>query len=338
MSGSRRREAGEARSDGPGRAAWASSRGSPRRSKVVSLEAAAASIPAGAHLAIGGFLFHNRPSALVRALARRGTGGLHLYSCPTASYDADLLIGLGLVAETVLANVSFDYLGLAPFFKTAAEQGTVDVVPCDEVTVAGGYMATVEGIPYHPVHSAGGHDIGKASRLVTPYVAHTGHHLYAVAPIAPDVLVLHAQEADPFGNVRHLGSIWGDELMAKASRRVIVEVDRVVEPAVVLADPRGTTLASHLVDAVVEAPYGAHPCSSHLRYLHDEAHIRRYLEAAWAAVTDGDRRPFEAYVERYVTGPRDHAEYLERIGGAAALAALEAEPRRFPGAPAEPTP
>jgi glutaconate CoA-transferase subunit A len=294
---------------------------------VVSIEEAAASIPAGAHLAIGGFLYHNRPTAVVRALARRGTGGLHLYSCPTASYDADLLIGMGLVAETVLANVSFDYMGLAPFFKQAAEAGTVEVVPCDEVTVAGGYMATVEGIPYHPVHSAGGHDIGRASKLVTPYTAHTGHKLYAVSPIAPDVVVLHAQEADAYGNVRHLGSIWGDELMAKASRRVIVEVDRVVDHEVVLADPRGTTVANHLVDAVVEAPFGAHPCSSHLRYLHDEAHIKGYLEAARTAVA-GDRRAFQTYVDRYVTGPRDHAAYLEAIGRER-LAALEAAPRRL---------
>lgn len=298
-----------------------------RRSKLVSVEEAAASIPAGAHLAIGGFLYHNRPTAVVRALARRGTGGLHLYSCPTASYDADLLIGMGLVAETVLAHVSFDYMGLAPFFTEAAERATVEVVPCDEVTVAGGYMATVEGIPYHPVHSAGGHDVGKASKLVTPYVAHTGHHLYAVSPLAPDVVVLHAQEADPYGNVRHLGSMWGDELMAKASKRVIVEVDRVVDHAVVLADPRGTTVANHLVDAVVEAPYGAHPCSSHLRYLHDEAHVREYLAAGRAAV-GGDRRDFERYVERYVTGPRDHAAYLDVIGRER-LAALEAAPRRL---------
>ncbi len=300
-----------------------------RRSKVISLREAAEAIRPGSHLALGGFLFHNRPAALVHALARRGTGELHLYSCPTASYDADLLIGMGLVAETVLANVSFDYLGLAPFFKQAAEHGTVEVVQCDEVTVAGGYMATVEGIPYHPVHSAGGHDIGKASRLVTPYVAHTGHHLFAVSPIAPDLCLLHAQEADRFGNVRHLGGIWGDELMAKASKRVIVEVDRVVDPEVVLADPRGTTIPNHVVEAVVEVPYGAHPCASHLRYLHDEAHLKRYLAAAGAAVTGGDRRPFDAYVDRYVTGPGSHPEYLERIGGRAHLAGLEVEPRRF---------
>jgi glutaconate CoA-transferase subunit A len=236
---------------------------------------------------------------------------------------------MGLVVETVLANVSFDFLGLAPFFKQAAEQGTVEVVQCDEVTVAGGYMATVEGIPYHPVHSAAGHDIGKASRLITPYVAHTGHHLFAVSPIAPEVCLLHAQEADRFGNVRHLGGIWGDELMAKASKRVIVEVDRVVDPEVVLADPRATTIPNHLVEAVVEVPYGAHPCASHLRYLHDEAHLKRYLAAAGAAI-QGDRRPFDTYVDRYVVGPGSHAEYVERIGGRAHLAGLVVEPRRFP--------
>jgi glutaconate CoA-transferase, subunit A len=277
-------------------------------------------VESGAHVAFGGFLVHNKPAALVRALARAGVGGLHLYSCPTASYDADVLIGAGLVAETVLGNVSFDYLGAAPRFQAAAMAGSLHVEICDEAIVAGGYMATIEGIPYHPLRSARGHDVAKGSRLLTPYRAHTGHDLTAVSPIAPDVAVLHVQQADEFGNGRHLGAIWGDELILKASKRVILTTDELISNEEIRRAPGRTTVPGYFVDAVVHLPYGAHPCASHGRYFLDEEHLREYLAAA---STDAG---FASYTQRYVTAPGDsHERYLEAVGGRKRLTPLRQE-------------
>lgn len=290
---------------------------SARPSKLISLEEAVGWVSPGDLVAFGGFLIHNKPSAFVRALVAAGTSDLTITSCPTASYDADLLIGAGLVRRTILGNVSFDYLGAAPRFQAAALSESIDVEICDEAIVAGGYMATIEGIPYHPLSSARGHDVAKGSSLLTPYRSHTGHNLVAVSPLAPDVAVLHVQQADPYGNGRHLGSIWGDELIAKASRRVILTTDELIDETDTRSSPRATTIPGHLVDAVVHLPGGAHPCSSHGRYLYDEAHLREYLELA--ASDDG----FDSYVQRHVTG----GDYLESIGGSARLAALE---QRFP--------
>ncbi len=289
-----------------------------RSSKLVALEHAVEWIESGMHVAFGGFLIHNKPSALIRELARRGADELVISSCPTASYDVDILIGLGLVRETILGNVSFDYLGKAPRFTAAAESGSIVVTECDEVTVAGGYMATIEGLPFHPVHTARVHDVAKRSRLVTEYVAHTGDHLAAVEALAPDVAVLHVQQADPHGNGRHLGSIWGDGLIAKASKRVILLADEVISEEETRSAPRLTTIPGYLVDAVVEIPYGAHPCSSHGRYLYDPDHLGEYISSASSAVG------FASYVERFVIEPgSSHDVYLERIGGHERLHQLE---------------
>lgn len=289
-----------------------------RPSKIRELEDVLAWVEPGCRLAFGGFLIHNKPSTFVRALVRAGIGDLHLYSCPTASYDVDLLIGAGLVTETVLGNVSFDYLGPAPQYSAAVAAGSIDAVIADEAIVAGGYMATIEGIPYHPLESERGHDVATSCRLVTPYRSHTGHDLVAVSPIAPDVAVLHVQQADPYGNCRHLGSVWGDVMIAKASRRVIVTTDELITEGEIRRSPRATTLPGQLVDAVVVVPHGAHPCSSHGRYLHDEAHLRAYLEAGGAG---GD---LDAYLERYVRAPGgSQAMYLEAVGGEEALQLLE---------------
>jgi len=280
-----------------------------RPSKVVSLDEAVVAVTPGSSLAIGGFLLHNKPSAFVRALVKKGVSGLHLYACPTSSYDADLLIGAGQVAQTVIAMASFEYLGAAPRYTAAMLTRTVDMVECDEVTIAGGLLATIEGIPYHPVVSARGHDVARRSTLVTHYRSHTGHELVAVAPLRPDVAVVHVQEADAYGNARHLGGRWGDEMLIKASKHVILTCDRLIDNAEVRRNPRATTIPGYLVDAVVPLPFGAHPCSSHGKYLQDEAHLSDYLGAA--ATEEG----FAHYLDTYVHGVADHAAYIDRVGG-----------------------
>jgi len=287
-----------------------------RPSKLQDIEAVVSWVEPGMHVAFGGFLIHNKPMAFVRALARRATGSLHLYSCPTASLDADMLVGAGLVQQTVLGNVSFDFLGAAPRFQSAVAADTIDAVLCDEAIVAGGYMATIEGIPYHPLASARGHDVARHSKLLTPYRSHTGHDLVAVSPLQPDIAVIHVQQADCYGNGRHLGGIWGDELIAKASKRVVLTADEIVDEADIRSHPRATTISHHLVDAVVQVPFGAHPCASHGRYLFDEAHLRSYL--AEAVTAEG----FRSYMERFVNVD-GHDGYLAALGGIDKLSSLE---------------
>ena len=279
-----------------------------RTSKLCGIDAAAALVHEGAHVAFGGFTIHNKPAAFIRALVRAGTKALHLYSCPTASIDADLLIGAGQVVETVVGSVTFDHLGRAPRFSAAVERDGLQAVMCDEAALAGGLMATVEGIPYHPLASAKGHGAA-TSRLLTPYRSHTGHDLVAASPIAPDVAVLHVQQADEYGNALHFGSVWADVLLAKASRTVVLTVDEVVPTEVIAADPRLTSIPAYLVDAVVPLPFGAHPCSSHGRYGADEHALREYLAAA------ADDDAFGGWVERFVVEPGSSQDaYLEAVG------------------------
>ncbi|HEX2171828.1 MAG TPA: CoA-transferase [Dehalococcoidia bacterium] len=293
-----------------------------RASKLIDLEAAVATVRPGSSICLGGFMIHNRPAAFVRALIRQEIGGLTLYSSPSSSYDTDLLLGSGLVRKAYLANVVFENLGLAPNYRRAWEEGLVEMIECEEATIVGGLMAAVEGLSHHPVASLKGSDILAVSELARTHVQIGGEALLAVAAIRPDVAILHAQQADPYGNVRHLGGDFADLLMAKAARRVIVTVDEVISPDEIQSNPRMTTIPGHLVDAVVEVPYGAHPGSSHGKYRHDEDHLKDYLRAGEATRRGTDADAFPAYLRRYVFEPADHYEYLDRIGGLRRLVQL----------------
>jgi glutaconate CoA-transferase subunit A len=290
-----------------------------RRSKLVSLAAALTVVQDGCFLAIGGLWFHNKPMAAIRELVRRGVRDLILTAAPPSSFDADLLIGAGCVREAYLAHVSFEHMGLAPNFRRAVEQGHIDLHECDEATLLGGLMATAEGLPYHAISSLKATDHLRTSPLAQPYTARDGSTIVAAPALRPDVAMLHAQEADEYGNVRSLGTAFCDAILAKTASHVVVTVDRIVSNEEIRAAPERTTIPAYLVDAVVEAPFGAHPCSSHGHYPHDERHIREYISASTAAGS------YQAWLQRYVHRCRSHDEYLAAIGGPALFERLQQE-------------
>lgn len=285
---------------------------SERTSKLVSMADALDQVRSGDLVAIGGLWFHNNPSAAVRELARRNILDLRIVAAPPSSYAVDVMIGSGCVREATLGHVSFEHMGLAPNFRRAAETGSTRIIDADEATILGGIMATLEHLDEHRVPSVRGTDI-----MHSPIANRAGDGVVAPRAMRPDVCLLHAQEADVFGNVRALGTPFCDALFAKASRHVIVTVDRIVENDEIRREPHRTTIPAYLVDAVVEAPYGAHPASSHGRYTHDESAIRAYV-AAGADFAIWKRDYWLPLIEE----PVDLADYVERVGGAAYIDAL----------------
>ena len=83
--------------------------------------------------------------------------------------------------------------------------------------------------------------------------------LLEVPAIKPDVVILHGQQADEEGNVQYFGAGYFDLLMAQAAKHVICSVDRLVPASTVRHDARLTKIPAAFVDAVVVAPFGAHP-------------------------------------------------------------------------------
>lgn len=288
-----------------------------RASKVVSLDRAASVVEDGQHVAIGGIWNYNSPTALVRALARRELKSLTLSSSPAAGYAVDLMVACGMIATAYLPNVTFEHLGNAPNFRSAVESGSVELVECDESTLVGGYRAAAAGLPFQPVVAIDGSTLAaRADQLVTVGRDDAIECLAAPA-IAPDVVILHAQEGDRYGNVRHRGSVFTDRLLAKTSDTVLVTVDRLVDNAEIRRKPQLTTIPGYLVSMVVETPYGAHPCGSHGRYQPDESHLRQYVEAG-ESQRRGSSDAFSEYLNRFVSID-DHADYLRAVGGAAAI-------------------
>ena len=289
----------------------------------------AAHLCPGGSLCIGGLFKQGRPVALVREVIRAGIGELKLFSSPGSGYDVDLLVAAGLVAETFLPAVTLENR-LCPSFRMAAERGEIVAHAVDALTIVGGLLAAAHGVPFQPVAAWHGSDVIARNPLIAPIVSpFDGEALHAVRAIAPDLALLHAQEADEYGNVRHLSTMtYADALIARAAKAVLVSVDRIVPAETVTADPKGTTVPCIYVDAVVELPFGAHPTASFPHYAMDESFIDAFADLG-DAVRQGraERATIDAYLDRHAREPRDIFAYIEAVGGQRRLAPLEREAR-----------
>lgn len=288
-------------------------------SKLVTLDAAVADIADGATVGLGGWIFNSQPMALVRALVRRGARDLHLVPSPS-SIAPDLLIGAGCVRSTVCVFISFEQFGLAPHFRRRAEAGTLLVHDLDGPALAGGMRAAICDLPWMPIPDLGTDLPKHAPQFYAPLPQQPGERrMLAARAISPDVCLLHAQQADEHGNVQFLGPPFFDVMLAQASKRVIVSVDRIVSRETIRRNNHLTKLPAAMVDAVVEAPWGAHPTASPTVYRADERHLSEYVKAA------ATEEAWGAYLQRHVHGAATPAAYLDALGGSrlAALAVSE---------------
>lgn len=254
-------------------------------SKVSSAaDAVARFVPDGCRvLAVGGMHLHNNPMALVFELVRQGRHIRRLVTSPSASLNADVLIGAGLVGQVATSYVGFEHLGLAPRFRSAAETGAVKVLDLCEAAITHGLHAGASGMPF-AVLPPGLElsDVWRANpecyrMIVDPFGQAP---VLVVSAIRPEVAFIHAAEADERGTAWLAGAHFTDRLMAMAAKTVIVQVERVVSTEAISRRPSGSTIPGFLVSAVVEAAGGCLPTSSHGNYSYDEPAIKEYLRMA----------------------------------------------------------
>lgn len=282
------------------------------REKVMGLQDAVALIKDGDTLAIGGHTLRRHPMALIHEIIRQGRRGLHLQGWNNG-IDMDMLIGAGCAASVETSYIGISAYGLALNLRRACEQDGLQVLEHSETTGLDMFRATVMGMSFFPTKTPLGTSLmGANPHLIEMACPFTGEPFAAVRAARPDVAIIHAHTSDRYGNVQLDAQRWNDQsadvLIAKAARTTIVSVEQIVSDEEIFRNAHLTVIPRKFVAAVVEAPYGAHPCACDARYDYDLDETRKYYEASKSADT------FQAYLADRVRGASDHMAYLERIG------------------------
>ena len=237
------------------------------------------------------------PTALVRAMIRRGVRDLRLLGVPVSGFATDMLIGAGCVTSVMSSAVSLGEAGTAPCFVRALAAGSITMIDATCPAIHTALQAAEKGVPFMPLRGVLGSDlVGRRPdwKIIDNPFAPACDPILLVPAIAPDIAAFHAVLGDAHGNVwvgrrRELATI------AHAARRALVTVERMVEGNL-LEDERlapGVISATYIT-AVAVAPNGAWPIGVLDEYDSDAAHIATYARMARSEAG------FYEYCEKYV--------------------------------------
>jgi acyl CoA:acetate/3-ketoacid CoA transferase beta subunit len=165
------------------------------------------------------------------------------------------------------------------------------------------------GLPFIPTRVMLGTDTfahSSARTMVDPF---SGKQLCLLPACYPDVAVIHVPRCDKYGNAQIDGILVEDFELSRAARHLILTTEKIIDSKHIRQEPWKTVIPFYLASAVVETPFGSHPCQMPYQYFFDEDHIGEWLSES--ATDEGVQR----YLEKYVYGVKDFSEYLECVGG-----------------------
>ncbi|WP_246102539.1 CoA transferase subunit A [Streptomyces piniterrae] len=196
----------------------------------MSADEAIGRLSSGMTIGIGGWGSRRKPMALVRALLRSDLTDLTVvaYGGP----DVGLLAAAGKIRRLVAPFATLDSIPLEPHFRTARQNGTIELTELDEAMFMWGLTAAGQRLPFMPVRAGLGSDVLRVNpqlRTVTsPY--EDGEELVAVPALRLDAALVHLHRADAQGNGQYLGpDPYFDDLFCEAADAAYVSCERIVE-------------------------------------------------------------------------------------------------------------
>lgn len=288
------------------------------RDKRTTLDEAVAGVESGMTIGIGGWGSRRKPMAFVRALLRTDVTDLTVvtYGGP----DLGLLCAAGKVSKVYYGFVSLDSPPFYdPWFSKARTTGAIVAREMDEGMLRCGLQAAAQRLPFLPIRAGLGSSVpdfwdGELRTIRSPYQTGTGYEeLIAMPALNLDAAFVHLNLGDRHGNAAYTGiDPYFDDLFLMAAQRRYLSVERVVSTAELVDSvvPQALLVNRMMVDAVVEAPNGAHFTTAEPDYRRDEKFQRHYAQSAadddsWAQFVatylSGSEADYQAAVRRFAT-------------------------------------
>jgi hypothetical protein len=186
------------------------------------------------------------------------------------------------------------------------QDGTLKINELSGVAFNVAVDAGARRVPFLPMVGLGASQLPEvAPDLFAPVACpFTQATLLAIRALNPDVAILHARRADAAGNAQVDGPLAVDGELARAARRVVVTCEELTDTETLATNASATHIPGFLVDAVIEAPWGAHPTTHVPVYGFDAWAVADYADVCDAGVA-------AQYIERIKNESED--EYRNRV-------------------------
>jgi glutaconate CoA-transferase subunit A len=277
-------------------------------SKVISLSDAIAQFVHDGDCVYAAGFTHLIPFAAGHEIIRQGKANLTLArATPDLIYDQ--MVAAGCARKVIFSYMGNPGVGSLRIVRSALEAGKLEWEEYSHFGMISRLQAGATGVPFMPMNPTAAGDLEWANpqiRIVTdPYA---GQPVVVVPALKPDVAFVHVQRCDADGNAHIWGIIGEQKEAAFAAARVLLTTEEIVDESVIRSDPNRTLIPGFIVDAVCHVPYCAHPSYTQGYYDRDNAF---YLE--WDKIS-ADPAAVKAYLDEWVYGVKDRAEYWNKLG------------------------
>lgn len=287
------------------------------------------------------FVFANcltgMPLALVHEMIRSGKKGMTVFQQGGVE-EIDLLVEAGTVDRIALAyNFRAGGKRIQTPLDRALKEGRVKVEEFTNFTLLSMMKAGAMGYPFIPVLSGiretdivkrrGFFGADKFAEVKDPF---SKEKVLVVKGHNPDFAIMHVQRADKTGNGQLWGAMINSKWAALAAKKIILSAEKIVDTSVILSSPHLTIAPAHKVCAVVECPWGAHPCELAGHYDYDMVFRALYLGS------NGTAAGMKGWMDEWIYNLPDRAAYMQHYTdklGTDLLDNLRAKP--FPSVPAD---
>ena len=205
--------------------------------------------------------------------------------------------------------VGLEARGLSSNARRVFQSGKINVTEWSNGALSWRFKAAAMGVPFLPIRSMLGTDTfnySAAKEMLCPF---TGKKVAAVPALYPDVAVIHVHRADIYGNCQIDGIVVADDDIAKASKKVIITTEKLVDNYEIRREPNRTVIPYWTVDAVIEVPFGSYPGNMPGVYFSDEEHLSEWLKV------EKDEQIFKEFLEKNIYSCKNFSQYLEKNGG-----------------------
>ena len=296
----------------------------PVRSPVSLADAVGAHVRPGMHLHL--VASHSRTGALSRELMRQFWKKHPRFTLSSTGLVANQVLFVeGDLVETAICSFYGDTYptpGPNPIVQRGVREGRVRIEKWSILTITQRAMAGALGVPFLPTRSIRGssmetENIEAGTFFLVDDPARPGEHTGAVAPLTPDITLLHAQAADEHGNLL-LTPPYGENVYASYAARlgVVATVEQVL-PADVMREryPAAVKIPGYRVLDFAVVPFGAHPTgltnqgTPDLPTYADDYEFYRDVRQACR-----DANALADWVQRWVLDCETQETYLAQLG------------------------
>lgn len=277
-------------------------------SKLISLSEAIRRYVADGDTVYAAGFTHLIPFAAGHEMIRQGRKNLVLArATPDLIYDQ--MVAAGCARKVIFSYMGNPGVGSLRIVRAEVEAGRLEWEEYSHFGMISRLQAGATGLPFMPMNPTGAGDLERANpnhrKVVDPY---SGREVVVVPALNPDVAIVHVQRADAQGNAHIWGIIGEQKEAAFAAKKVILTAEEIVDEQIIRSDPNRTLIPGFVVDAVCHVPYCAHPSYTQGYYDRDNAF---YLE--WDEISK-TREGVLAYLDEWVYGVKDRAEYWDKLG------------------------